>query len=71
MERSRRVEVPTKKVYRVRSKNLPSILPGEETFVTQSQQVALSSTLAVRNSQLFGSKINNMVKVILKFISRH
>ena len=68
MERSRRVEVPTKKVNRVRSKNLPSILPGEETFV---KQVALSSTLAVRNSQLFGSKINNMVKVILKFISRH
>ena len=59
VERSRRVEPPgTSKPHRVRSKgrNLPSVLPGEETFVTQSQQVALSSTLAEVNKSMDWSR---------------
>jgi len=44
--------------------NLPSFLPGEETFVSQSQKVALSSTMLDINSPVLNksSRTNNRRK---------
>ena len=48
VERSKRFDVSKSLRFRMQSRgrNLPSVLPGEETFVCQSQKAALSSTAA-------------------------
>merc|ERR550519_2486067 len=48
VERSKRFDVSKSLRFRLQSRgrNLPSVLPGEETFVVQSQRGALSSTAA-------------------------
>ena len=49
MERSKRIDVSKSLRFRMQSRgrNLPSVLPGEETFrALQSQRGALSSTAA-------------------------
>ena len=48
VERSKRFDVSKSLRFRMQSRgrNLPSVLPGEETFVCQSQRAALSSTAA-------------------------
>ena len=63
VDRSRRGDGPTgESSRRKRARLLPSVLPGEDTFVSQSQQVALSSTVAevtnIVRSSSFGLELH-------------
>merc|ERR550519_219174 len=54
VERSKRFDVSKSLRFRMqaRGRNLPSVLPGEETFVVQSQRGALSSTAVAAEGEI-------------------
>ena len=52
-----------------RGRNLPSVLPGEETFVCQSQKVALSSTAAEDEIEVIKTEQKTQVMMAINFVN--